>query len=90
MLVVLGIGVPVFNLLVPADHPLHLTAYTVTLLGKYLCYALLAVSIDLVWGYMGILSLGHAAFLRLGRLLLRHVPDASDRDSWCLRRSCVA
>ncbi|MDG4562884.1 MAG: urea ABC transporter permease subunit UrtC [Candidatus Competibacter sp.] len=66
VLVVLGIGVPVFNLLVPADHPLHLTAYTVTLLGKYLCYALLAVSIDLVWGYMGILSLGHAAFFALG------------------------
>jgi urea transport system permease protein len=65
-LVVLGIGVPVLNLLVPPDHPLHLTAYTVTLLGKYLCYALLAVAVDLVWGYMGILSLGHAAFFALG------------------------
>ena len=66
VLVVLGIGVPVLNLLVPPDHPLHLTAYTVTVLGKYLCYALLAVAIDLVWGYMGILSLGHAAFFALG------------------------
>ena len=66
VLAILGIGVPVLNLLVPPDHPLHLTAYTVTLLGKYLCYALLAVSIDLVWGYMGILSLGHAAFFALG------------------------
>ena len=66
VLAVIGIGVPVLNLLVPADHPLHLTAYTVTLLGKYLCYALLAVSVDLVWGYMGILSLGHAAFFTLG------------------------
>jgi urea transport system permease protein len=56
----------VLNLLVPPDHPLHLTAYTVTVLGKYLCYALLAVAIDLVWGYMGILSLGHAAFFALG------------------------
>ena len=54
------------NLLVPVDHPLHLTAYSVTLIGKYLCYALLAISIDLVWGYMGILSLGHAAFFTLG------------------------
>jgi urea transport system permease protein len=66
VLLVIGIGIPVLNLLVPPDHPLHLTAYTVTLIGKYLCYALLAVSIDLVWGYMGILSLGHAAFFALG------------------------
>jgi urea transport system permease protein len=66
VLIVIGIGVPVLNLLVPPDHPLHLTAYTVTLLGKYLCYALLAVAVDLVWGYMGILSLGHAAFFALG------------------------
>ncbi len=66
VLIILGIGVPVLNLLVPSDHPLHLSAYTVTVLGKYLCYALLAVAIDLVWGYMGILSLGHAAFFALG------------------------
>ena len=66
VLTIIGVGVPVLNLLVPADHPLHLTAYSVTLIGKYLCYALLAISIDLVWGYMGILSLGHAAFFTLG------------------------
>jgi urea transport system permease protein len=66
VLAIIGVGVPVLNLLVPPDHPLHLTTYTVTLLGKYLCYALLAVAVDLVWGYMGILSLGHAAFFALG------------------------
>lgn len=66
VLAVIGIGVPVLNLWVPPDHPLHLSAYTVTVIGKYLCYALLAVAIDLVWGYMGILSLGHAAFFALG------------------------
>ena len=66
VLAVLSIGVPVLNLWVPPEHPLHLSAYTVTVIGKYLCYALLAVSIDLVWGYMGILSLGHAAFFALG------------------------
>jgi urea transport system permease protein len=66
VLVVISVVVPVLNLLVPPDHPLHLSAYTVTVLGKYLCYALLAVSIDLVWGYMGILTLGHAAFFALG------------------------
>ena len=65
-LAVISIVVPVLNLWVPAEHPLHLSAYTVTLLGKYLCYALLAVAVDLVWGYMGILSLGHAAFFALG------------------------
>jgi urea transport system permease protein len=50
----------------PADHALHVSTYTVTLLGKYLTYALLAVAVDLVWGYLGILSLGHAAFFALG------------------------
>ncbi len=59
------IAVPVLNGL-PSDHPLYLSTYTVTLLGKYLTYALLAVAVDLVWGYLGILSLGHAAFFALG------------------------
>lgn len=66
VLAVAVVGVPVLNLLVPPDSPLHVSAYAVTLLGKYLCYALLAVSVDLIWGYMGILSLGHAAFFALG------------------------
>lgn len=50
----------------PTSHPLHLSTYMVTLLGKYLTYAILALSVDLVWGYLGILSLGHAAFFALG------------------------
>ena len=54
------IAVPVLAAL-PADHPLHMTSYTVTLFGKYLTYALLAVAVDLVWDYLGILSLDHAA-----------------------------
>ena len=58
--------VPLLNLAVPATSPLHLSAYTVTLIGKYLCYATLALAVDLVWGYCGILSLGHAAFFALG------------------------
>lgn len=68
-LVVLALAcvvVVVLNLVVPAGHPAHLGTYTVTLLGKYLCYALLALSVDLVWGYLGILSLGHGAFFALG------------------------
>ena len=46
--------------------PLHVPTYLVALLGKYVCYALLALSIDLIWGYFGILSLGHGAFFALG------------------------
>jgi urea transport system permease protein len=59
------VAVPILNSL-PPDDPLHVSTYTVTLLGKYLTYALLAVAVDLVWGYLGILSLGHAAFFALG------------------------
>ncbi|MFC5554199.1 urea ABC transporter permease subunit UrtC [Methylobacterium iners] len=58
--------VPLFNLAVPPGSPLHVPTYVVSLLGKYLCYALLALSLDLVWGYGGILSLGHGAFFGLG------------------------
>lgn len=58
--------VPAANLMVPEGSPLHVSDYLVPLLGKYLCYALLAVAVDLVWGYCGVLSLGHAAFFALG------------------------
>ena len=58
--------VPILNLAVPADSALHLSTFTVTQLGKFLCYALLALSLDLIWGYCGILSLGHGAFFALG------------------------
>jgi urea transport system permease protein len=66
LLAVAVVAVPLLNLAVPVDSPLHLSTYSVTLLGKYLTYALLAVAVDLVWGYLGILSLGHAAFFALG------------------------
>ncbi|MDD3517339.1 MAG: urea ABC transporter permease subunit UrtC [Chromatiales bacterium] len=66
LLLALGIVVPLLNLVVPADSPLHVSTYTVTLIGKFLCYALLALSIDLIWGFGGILTLGHGAFFALG------------------------
>jgi urea transport system permease protein len=66
VLAVVAVLVPVLHLAVPADSPLHLSSYVVTLIGKYLCYAMLALSVDLVWGFCGILSLGHAAFFALG------------------------
>ncbi|MGB5583706.1 MAG: urea ABC transporter permease subunit UrtC, partial [Gammaproteobacteria bacterium] len=62
VLLLVSVIVPVANLLVPESSIFHLSTYTVTLLGKYLSYALLALSVDLVWGYLGILSLGHGAF----------------------------
>jgi urea transport system permease protein len=58
--------VPVLNVLVPPGSPLHVPTWLVSLMGKYLCYAILALSLDLVWGYCGILSLGHGAFFALG------------------------
>ena len=61
-----AILVPLSNLLLPPSSPLHVPAYLVALIGKYLCYAILAISLDLVWGYCGILSLGHGAFFALG------------------------
>ncbi len=72
--------VPLANLLIPEDSPFHVPAYLVPLLGKYLCYALLALALDLVWGYCGILSLGHGAFFALGgyamgMYLMRQIGD---------------
>jgi len=58
--------VPVLHLAVPDGHPLHLSDYFVTVVGKILCYAIVAVALDLIWGYAGILSLGHGLFFALG------------------------
>ena len=68
-LVVVGLVslvVPALNVWAAPGSPLHVPDYLMPLLGKYLCYALLAVSVDLVWGYCGILTLGHGAFFALG------------------------
>jgi urea transport system permease protein len=65
-LVLVGVLSPVLNLAVPVSSPLHVSTYVLTLIGKYMCYAMLAVAVDLVWGFCGILSLGHAAFFALG------------------------
>jgi urea transport system permease protein len=80
LLVAFLILIPVLNLIVPEGSFLHVPTYVVTLLGKYLCFALLAIALDLVWGYCGILSLGHAAFFALGgyamgMYLMRQIGD---------------
>jgi urea transport system permease protein len=65
-LALLAVAVPLLNLAVPPSSSLHVPTWAVSLIGKYLCYALLALSVDLIWGYAGILSLGHGAFFALG------------------------
>tara|TARA_R110000787_G_scaffold47652_4_gene115289 strand:- start:94 stop:1263 length:1170 start_codon:yes stop_codon:yes gene_type:complete len=66
ILLAMALFVPVLNLLTPADSALHVPTWVVSLIGKYLCFALLALSVDLIWGFCGILSLGHGAFFALG------------------------
>ncbi|MDH7797640.1 MULTISPECIES: urea ABC transporter permease subunit UrtC [unclassified Beijerinckia] len=61
-----AVFVPLSNLFIPESSFLHVPTYVMALVGKYLCYAILAISLDLVWGYCGILSLGHGAFFALG------------------------
>src|SRR5258707_6632963 len=63
---VLFLIIPLLNLVVPAASPFHVSAYWVTLIGKIMCYAIVALAMDLIWGYAGILSLGHGLFFALG------------------------
>jgi urea transport system permease protein len=65
-LAAVAILIPVLNLTVPVSSPFHVSTYALMLIGKYMCYAILALAVDLIWGYCGILSLGHAAFFALG------------------------
>jgi urea transport system permease protein len=70
----IGIGIcaallallPILNLTFPAGHLLHVSSYTIALIGKFMCFAMAALALDLVWGYTGILSLGHGVFFALG------------------------
>lgn len=79
-LLAVTIAIPLLNLVVPVGHPLHVETFTVSLLGKYLSFAMLALSVDLIWGYLGLLSLGHGAFFALGgyamgMYLMRQIGD---------------
>src|SRR5512137_2494362 len=67
---VLLVVVPALNLWLPAGHVLHVSDYAVTLTGKIMCYAIVALAMDLVWGYTGILSLGHGLFFALGGYMM--------------------
>ncbi len=66
LVLALGVALPLLNQLVPSGSPFHVPAWLMQLMGKYLCFALLALAVDLVWGFCGILSLGHGAFFALG------------------------
>jgi urea transport system permease protein len=80
VLTLAAVLVPLSNLALPPESALHVPTYVVALVGKYLCFALLAISVDLIWGYCGILSLGHGAFFSLGgyamgMYLMRQIGD---------------
>ncbi len=80
LLLFIAVAVPVSNLYLPEGHPLRVPDHFVPLFGKYLTYAMLALALDLVWGYCGILSLGHGAFFALGgyamgMYLMRQIGD---------------
>ena len=80
ILIAAAILVLIGNLLVPETSSFHVPTWMLSLLGKYLCYALLALSVDLIWGFCGILSLGHGAFFALGgyamgMYLMRQIGD---------------
>ena len=87
LLAAVAILVPLLNLVVPASSPLHLSTYVLTLLGKYLCYAMLALAVDLVWGYCRHPQPRPRRVLCPGRLRHGHVSHAPDRHARRLRRS---
>ncbi len=60
------LALPALNIGAPAGSALHVPDIAVTVVGKWMCFAILALSIDLIWGYCGILSLGHGAFFAIG------------------------
>ena len=72
VILALLIALPLLSLLSP-DNALHVSAYTLTLVGKILCYAIVALALDLVWGYAGLLSLGHGLFFALGGVALSQI-----------------
>ena len=65
-IVIVAVLVPILNLMVPAGSAFHLSDYAVQLVAKIMCYAICALAMDLIWGYTGILSLGHGVFFALG------------------------
>ena len=80
ILLAMVILIPLANQVVPTSSVFHVSSYALSLLSKYLCYALVAIALDLVWGYCGILSLGHGAFFALGgyamgMYLMRQIGD---------------
>src|SRR5271154_5582673 len=65
-LAVICVLFPLSNLALPETSIWHVSEYSVTLIGKIMCYAMVALAMDLIWGYTGILSLGHGLFFALG------------------------
>ena len=66
LLLCVSLLAPALNLWLPVSHPLHMSDFAVSLVGKIMCFAICALAMDLIWGYTGILSLGHGLFFALG------------------------
>ena len=66
VILALAVVLPGLHAWTSPDSALHVPEYIITLLGKFLCYAIVAVAIDMIWGFTGILSLGHGVFFALG------------------------
>ena len=69
-LIVVCAVAPMLNLLVPRESMFYMSDYAVALVGKIMCYAICALAMDLIWGYTGILSLGHGMFFALGGYMM--------------------
>jgi urea transport system permease protein len=80
---------PLLNLLVPQSSMFHMSDFAVLLVGKIMCFAICALAMDLIWGYTGILSLGHGLFFALGgyamgMYLMRQIGlEGNYQTSWC-------
>jgi urea transport system permease protein len=70
LILFVAVYVPIAAIVIPSTSALHFSAYAMTLIGKIMCYAMAAVALDLVWGYCGILSLGHGLFFALGGYMM--------------------
>ena len=85
-LAVAAVGIPLLNAAVPEDSAFHVPNYLCRCSGSILCYAMVALAMDLIWGFTGILSLGHGVFFASRRLRDGDVPDARHRPGRRLRQ----
>ena len=87
-LIVVCAVAPMLNLLVPRESMFYMSDYAVALVGKIMCYAICALAMDLIWGYTGILSLGHGMFFALGGYMMACTSCARSAATATTRATC--